>query len=205
VKQVARPVVLVYKEASMRLGRPKVALILTDDERVRLDSLAHRSRTAPPLARRARIILACAEGHDNKAVAKRLRMSQTTVCKWRARFVRERLDGLYDEPRPGAPRQISDEQIEQVIVRTLEETPRGQTHWSSRGMAKASGLGRTTVQHIWRAFGLQPHRTWRDLLLRRNVSTARQLLTKLIGDARVTFYPVGTGMSWARCRALRSF
>src|SRR5204863_5167414 len=143
----------------MALGRPKVALILTDAERVRLESLAHRSRTAPHLARRARIVLACAEGHDNKAVAKRLRMSQTTVCKWRGRFVRERIDGLYDEPRPGAPRQISDEHIEQVVVRTLEETPRGETHWSSRGMAKASGLGRTTVQQIWRAFGLQPHRT----------------------------------------------
>jgi transposase len=143
----------------MRLGRPKVALILTDDERVRLDSLAHRARTAPHVARRARIILACAEGADNKVVAKRLRMSQTTVGKWRGRFVRERLDGLYDEPRPGAPRQVSDEQIEQVIVRTLEETPRGATHWSSRGMAKASGLGRTTVQQIWRAFGLQPHRS----------------------------------------------
>ena len=84
----------------MALGRPKVALILTDDERVRLDSLAHRSRTAPHLARRARIILACAEGQDSKAVAKRLRMSQVTVCKWRGRFIRERLDGLYDEPRP---------------------------------------------------------------------------------------------------------
>ena len=143
----------------MPLGRPKVALSLTDDERVRLDSLAHRSRTAPHLARRARIILACAEGHDNKVVAKRLRMSQVTVCKWRGRFIRERLDGLYDDPRPGTPRQISDEQIEQVIVRTLEETPRGETHWSSRGMAKASGLGRTTVQQIWRAFGLQSHRS----------------------------------------------
>src|SRR6185503_8765203 len=117
------PVVLVYKEASMALGRPKVALILTDDERVQPNSLAHRSRTAPHLARRARIIVACAEGVDSKAVAKRLRMSQVTVCKWRGRFVRERLDGLYDEPRPGTPRQISDEQIEQVIVRTLEETP----------------------------------------------------------------------------------
>ena len=83
----------------MRLGRPKVALILTDDERVRLDSLAHRSRTAPHLARRARLILACAEGHENKVVARRFRMSQTTVCKWRARFLRARLDGLYDEPR----------------------------------------------------------------------------------------------------------
>jgi transposase len=143
----------------MRLGRPKAALILTDDERMRLDSLAHRSRTAPHLARRARIVLACAEGHDNKVVAKRLRMSQVTVCKWRGRFVRERLDGLYDEPRPGTPRQISDEQIEQVIVRTLEETPQGATHWSTRGMAKASGLGRTTVGQIWHAFGLQPHRS----------------------------------------------
>src|SRR5262245_7371855 len=143
----------------MALGRPKVALILTDDERVRLESLAHRSRTAPHLARRARIILACAVGHDNKVVAKRLRMSQVTVCKWRGRFIRERLDGLYDEPRPGAPRQITDQQIEQVIVRTLEEMPRGATHWSGRDMAKASGLGRTTIQEIWRAFGLQPHRS----------------------------------------------
>ena len=143
----------------MRLGRPKVALILTDDERVRLNSLAHRSRTAPHLARRARIILACGDGHTNKVVAKRLRMSQVTVCKWRARFVADRVDGLYDEPRPGTPRKVTDEQIEQVIVRTLEELPRGATHWSSRDMAKASGLGRTTIQQIWRAFGLQPHRS----------------------------------------------
>src|SRR5688500_17083593 len=100
----------------MPLGRPNVALILTEEERVRLDSLAHRSRTAPHLARRARIVLACAEGHDNKVVAKRLRMSQTTVCKWRGRFLRDRLDGLFDEPRPGTPRRIGDEQIEQVIV-----------------------------------------------------------------------------------------
>ena len=143
----------------MRLGRPKVALILTDDERVRLDSLAHRSRTAPHLARRARIILACAEGHDNKVVAKRLRMSQVTVCKWRGRFIRERLDGLYDEPRPGAPRTITDDQIEQVIIRTLETTPRGATHWSTRDMAKALDLSRMAVNRIWRAFGLQPHRS----------------------------------------------
>ena len=126
------------------MARPKVALILTDDERVQLDSLAHRSRTAPHLARRARIILACAEGINNRVVARRLRMSEVTVCKWRGRFIRERLDGLYDEPRPGSPRRVTDAQVEQVIVRTLEETPRGETHWSSRGMAKASGLGRTT-------------------------------------------------------------
>jgi transposase len=135
----------------MRLGRPKVALILTDDERVQLNSLAHRSRTAPHLARRARIILACAEGHDNKVVAKRLRVSPVTVCKWRGQFIREPLAGLYDEPRPGAPRRITDEEIEAVIVRTLEDIPHGATHWSTRGMAKASGLGRTTVSEIWRA------------------------------------------------------
>jgi transposase len=143
----------------MALGRPKAALVLTDDERIRLDSLAHRSRTAPHLARRARIILACSDGHDNRIVAKRLRMAEATVCKWRGRFIRERLDGLYDEPRPGAPRRVTDEQIERIIVRTLEQTPRGTTHWSSRDMAKVSGVGRTMVQQIWRAFGLQPHRS----------------------------------------------
>jgi transposase len=137
----------------MGLGRPKVALILTDDERVRLDSLAHRSRTAPHIARRARIILACAEGHDNTVVAKRLRMSQVTVCKWRGRFIRERLDGLYDEPRPGTPRRISDDQIEQVIVRTLEEMPRGATHWSSRGMAKATGRDARRFSRSWTTTG----------------------------------------------------
>jgi transposase len=143
----------------MRLGRPKVALILTDDERVQLESLAHRSRSAPQVARRARIILACAGGRDNKTVAQRLRVSPATVGKWRSRFVDARLDGLYDEPRPGAPRKITDQQIEDVIVRTLETTPHGATHWSIRDMAKASGIGRTTVNRIWRAFGLQPHRS----------------------------------------------
>src|SRR6476661_2020001 len=95
----------------MRTGRPKVALILTDDERRRLESLAHRSRSAPQVARRARIILACAEGTNSKVVARRLRVTPATVCKWRARFVRRRLDGLYDEPRPGAKRTITDEQV----------------------------------------------------------------------------------------------
>jgi len=143
----------------MRTGRPKAALILTDDERQRLESLAHRSRSAPFLARRARIILACADRHDGKVVAKRLHVTQATVSKWRGRFVRGRLDGLYDEPRPGAPRTVTDEQIEQVIIRTLETTPRGATHWSVRGMAKAAGLSRMAINRIWRAFGLQPHRS----------------------------------------------
>ena len=116
----------------MRTGRPKVALILTEDERRRLDSLAHRSRSAPHVARRARIILACADGADNKVVARRLRVTPATVCKWRGRFIRQRLDGLYDEPRTGGARTVTDDQVEQVIIRTLETTPRGATHWSTR-------------------------------------------------------------------------
>jgi len=143
----------------MRTGRPKVALILTDDERRRLDSLAHRSRSAPALARRARIILACAEGTDSNVVARRLRVTPGTVCKWRGRFVEDRLDGLYDEPRPGAERTITDEQIEDVVIRTLETTPRGATHWSTRDMAKAVGLSHMAISRIWKAFGLQPHRS----------------------------------------------
>jgi|SRR5262245_37593422 len=143
----------------MRTGRPRATVTLTLDERQQLDALAHRSRSAPDLARRARIILACAEGRETTAVARRLHVSATTVCKWRARFLEERLDGLFDEPRPGAPRSISDEQIEQVVIRTLETTPRGATHWSVRDMAKASGISRSSVNRIWRAFGLQPHRS----------------------------------------------
>ena len=122
----------------MRTGRPKVALILTDDERRRLESLAHRSRSAPHVARRARISLACADGSDSKRVARRLKVTPATVCKWRGRFVRQRLDGLYDEPRPGAPRTITDEAVEAVIIRTLETKPRGATHWSSAIWRKRS-------------------------------------------------------------------
>jgi len=143
----------------MRTGRPKAPLNLTPEEQAHLNSLARRSRSAPNPARRARIILACAQGHDNKAVGKRLRLSPTTVGKWRARFVSDRLDGLYDEPRPGTPRSITDAQVEDVIVRTLESTPRGATHWSTRSMAKATGLSHATISRIWRAFGLKPHRT----------------------------------------------
>lgn len=143
----------------MRTGRPKVALILTADERRRLDSLAHRSRSAPHVARRARIILACAEGLDSKVVARRLHVTPATVGKWRGRFVRQRLDGLYDDPRPGAPRTITDDHVEQVITRTLETTPRGATHWSTRDMARAVGLSRMAINRIWQTFGLQPHRS----------------------------------------------
>jgi transposase len=143
----------------MRTGRPKASLVLTPDERRELESLAHRSRSAPTLARRARILLACAGGRDNGTVARRLRLSPTTVCKWRARFVADRVAGLFDEPRVGAPRQITDDKVEDVIIRTLETTPRGATHWSTRSMAKATGFSHMTVSRVWHAFGLQPHRT----------------------------------------------
>lgn len=143
----------------MRSGRPKRRLILSDEERDRLQSLAHRARSQALLARRARVILACSEGLDNNTVAKKLRCSLGMVGKWRSRFLKARLDGLYDEPRPGAPRKISDERVEQVVVRTLESTPRGQTHWSTRELAKSMGMSRMTISRIWRAFGLQPHRT----------------------------------------------
>lgn len=143
----------------MRSGRPKQSLVLTEEEQERLKSMAHRARHQPALARRARVVSACAEGLDNKSVAKKLRCSLGMVGKWRSRFLKTRLAGLYDEPRPGAPRKVNDEQVEQVVIRTLESTPRGQTHWSTRELAKATGLSRMTISRIWHAFGLQPHRT----------------------------------------------
>jgi len=143
----------------MRTGRPKATLTVTDDERQQLESLAHRSRTASFVARRARIVLACAEGLANVAVARRLRVAPATVGTWRQRFIEARVDGLFDEPRPGTPRSITDAQVEAVIIRTLETTPRGATHWSTRGMAKVTGLSAMAISRIWRAFGLQPHRT----------------------------------------------
>jgi transposase len=143
----------------MRTGRPKQPLILTEEERERLESLAHRARSQSALARRARIVLACAEGLDNHDVAKKMRCTAGTVGKWRARFLEARLEGLYDEPRPGAPRRVSDDQVEQVVIQTLESTPRGQTHWSTRELAKTTGLSRMTISRIWHAFGLQPHRS----------------------------------------------
>src|SRR6266516_3260519 len=143
----------------MRTGRPKQPLILTEEEQDRLQSLAHQARSQPLLARRARLVLACAEGLDNKTVARKVRASLGMVGKWRSRFLKARLEGLYNEPRPGAPRKVSDARVEQVVVQTLESTPRGETHWSTRGLAKATGLSRMTISRIWQAFGLQPHRT----------------------------------------------
>jgi len=143
----------------MRTGRPKQPLTLTVEDRERLESLAHRARSLPLLARRARVVLACAEGLENQTVARKLRCSVGMVGKWRARFLKAGLEALYDEPRPGTPRKVSDEQVEKVVIQTLESTPRGATHWSTRGMAKATGLSRMTISRIWHAFGVQPHRT----------------------------------------------
>src|SRR3954468_171319 len=134
------------------------ALELSEVERSELTSLVARRTTAQALALRARIILACAEGGQSKVIAARMGLDRETVGKWRRRFMAHRLDGLRDDPRPGAPRTIEDQRIEAVIVRTLETLPPDATHWSSRGMARASGLSVSTVQRIWRAFGLQPHR-----------------------------------------------
>jgi transposase len=140
------------------MGRELAVLELSEAERSELRSLANRRNTAQALALRARIVLACAEGGQNKVVAARLGLDRQTVGKWRRRFLEHRLDGLRDEPRSGTPRTIEDARIEAVIVRTLETVPPDATHWSSRSMARASGLSISTVQRIWRAFGLQPHR-----------------------------------------------
>jgi transposase len=139
-------------------GRPKAQLVLSDDEREQLTALTLRRKTAQALALRARIVLACAAGVDNKIVASRQRVTPQTVSKWRARFVEHRLDGLLDAPRPGAPRTIEDTQVDAVIAKTLETVPEGATHWSTRMMAREAGLSQTAVSRIWRAFGLQPHR-----------------------------------------------
>src|SRR3954451_4009905 len=131
---------------------------LTDDERAQLEAWARRRSSAQALAQRSRIVLAAAEGLKNTEIAERLGTGRPMVTKWRNRFAEHRLDGLSDDPRPGRPRTISDEQVDAVITTTLESTPRGATHWSTRSMAAEVGLTQTAVSRIWRAFGLQPHR-----------------------------------------------
>lgn len=143
----------------MNLGRPKAELRLTDSERIELERFARRPKTAQALALRARIVMACAEGITNKAVAEQLGITNSTVGKWRQRFVTRRTEGLLDEPRPGAPRKVSDEDVERVITLTLESTPKEATHWSTRSMAKTTGMSQTAISRIWRAFALQPHRS----------------------------------------------
>jgi transposase len=140
------------------MPRPKPELVLSDDERQVLTRWANRPKSTQRLALRARIVLACADESSNKGVAQRLGVCAATVGTWRNRFVARRLDGLADEPRPGAPRKVTDEVVERVVTRTLETKPAHATHWSTRGMAEVSGLSQSTVGRIWRAFGLKPHR-----------------------------------------------
>jgi transposase len=132
-------------------------LELSEDERTTLERWARRPKSAQALALRCRIVLACADGKSNTVVARELGIGRATASKWRARFVADRLDGLHDEPRPGAPRTIGDDAVESVVVKTLEETPLDATHWSTRSMAKATGMSQSAVSRIWRAFGLKPH------------------------------------------------
>lgn len=123
-----------------------------------LQSWVRRRSSAQSLALRSRIVLECAEGHAIAEVARRLRITTDTVRTWRRRFLERRLDGLCDEPRPGVPRKITDADVERVIVKTLEETPKNATHWSTRSMAASTGMSQSAISRIWRAFGLQPHR-----------------------------------------------
>jgi transposase len=141
------------------VGRPKAELTVSPQDRVTLIRWTARRTTAQGLALRSRIILRCATGLSSTAVARELGVTDQTVCKWRGRFVKKGTAGLLDEPRSGVPRKITDDQVEALIVKTLESTPRDATHWSTRSMAAATGLSRPTINRIWRAFGLQPHRT----------------------------------------------
>lgn len=143
----------------MRTGRPISKLSVTEEQRSTLGNWARRPKTGQALALRARIILACAEGKSNKRVAQQARVSQQTVSKWRARFLDKGLEGLLDEPRPGTPRKMSDADVEKVLTMTLESQPRDATHWSTRSLAQQCGFSRSTVSRLWRAFGLQPHRS----------------------------------------------
>lgn len=140
-----------------RMGRPKAELVITDDERAELLRMTKRVRTNRDLAFRARLVLACADEPANLVVARRYHCRPHTVGKWRSRFIKERLDGLYDEPRVGGPRKITDAEVEAVVVKTLETTPKGHTHWSTRKMAEKAGMSHTMIGRIWRTFGLKPH------------------------------------------------
>lgn len=137
----------------------RVDVVLKGEEREVLERWARRPKSAQALALRCRIVLAAADGEKSKEIAVRLGCTRSTVGKWRGRFAECGIDGLHDEPRPGKPRQVTDEDVERVIVKTLEESPPNATHWSTRSMAAATGMSQTAISRIWRAFGLKPHQS----------------------------------------------
>src|SRR5256886_459603 len=140
-----------------RTGRPKQPVVLEPAEREQLVRWARRPKTEQRLALRSRIVLRCADGRDNDEVAAELGVNAKTVSKWRRRFLQRRLDGLVDEPRPGAPRSVLDDKVEEIVRRTIEETPPEATHWSTRSLAGRVGVSAATVGRVWQAFGLKPH------------------------------------------------
>jgi transposase len=156
--------------AARRRGPKLPGLALTDEERATLERWARRRTSGQALALRCRIVLACAEGASNAEVVKRLGVSRPTVTKWRSRFVARRLEGLADEPRPGAARTISDEQVEQVLVTTLETTPADATHWSTRSLARHLGMSQSAISRIWRRSGSS--HTWSTPSSRRPIRSS---------------------------------
>jgi transposase len=140
-----------------KMGRPMAGLVLSADERATLVRWSRRAKSSQALAQRCRIVLGCADGQTNRQVADELGIWPQTVGKWRRRFLERRMEGLVDEPRPGAPRKITDDRVEEVVVATLERSPKDATHWSRASMAAESGLSKSTVGRIWKAFGLKPH------------------------------------------------
>ncbi len=178
---------------SPRAGAPKAALVLTQSQRAELERLVRRPRTNRHVAFRARIVLSCAEGLTNVCVAAKLRANPSTVGKWRKRFVTDGVDGLFDEQRPGAPRKISDEDVEDIIEKTLETKPKGRTHWSTRKMGEKAGVSHSTVGRIWRTFGLQLSVAQPCGALLRTADPARP-------EARVTHQRVGPQTRHPRIR-----
>src|SRR6476661_1719115 len=137
----------------------RVEVVIDGEEREVLERWARRPKSAQALALRCRIVLAAADGEPSKEIAARLGCTKSTVGRWRGRFAERGLDGLHDEPRPGKPRSIGDQEVERVIVKTLEEQPANATHWPTRSMAQATGMSQSAISRIWRAFGLKPHQT----------------------------------------------
>jgi transposase len=143
----------------MQRAQRMPAFVLTAEQRETLERWLRRPKTGQGLAQRAQIVLECAAGGSDIRIARKLRCNRLTVGRWRRRFARDDLDGLLDEPRPGAPRTISDADVERVLAKTLESKPRDATQWSTRSMAKTMGLSQSTISRIWRAFALKPHRS----------------------------------------------